>query len=149
MPADRRRWHTLCLLRLLPHMSVGWAAPAGWLKYAKQREIGLGYGKAPLQFNHPSAISTLPSTGDLVITDSWNHRLQVVSPRGTSRLACGKFGVGKGQFWQPASVVANEKSVFIADTQNHRIQKLRADNFSTLRSVGSFGDGRGQMNMPK
>lgn len=78
-------------------------------------------------FFGPRDIAIL-SDGTLLITDTGNHRLQVMTPEGQFTRAVGSFGNQPGQFNEPVGLaVGPDGSVFVADTWNHRIQRLSPD----------------------
>jgi tetratricopeptide (TPR) repeat protein len=56
----------------------------------------------------------------------------------------GSFGTQAGQFNAPEGIVVDaEQRLYIADTQNHRVQKLASDG-SFLLSWGGSGSGKGE-----
>jgi DNA-binding beta-propeller fold protein YncE len=60
----------------------------------------------------------------------------------------GFHGSDEGQFDNPHGIAVNsEGSVFVADTENNRIQKFRSDG-SFIRTWGSLGTGNGQFDGP-
>lgn len=60
----------------------------------------------------------------------------------------GKRGSGPGQFLEPNAIALDiADNVYVADTGNDRIQKLKADG-TFLREVGGFGWQDGQFNKP-
>jgi len=62
--------------------------------------------------------------------------------------AFGARGNGPGQFLDPNALALDMAgNLFVADTGNDRIQKLKADG-TFLREVGGFGWGDGQLNKP-
>lgn len=90
-------------------------------------KVGAGDG----QFKFPQGVAFLPN-GNLVVTDSANHRVQVFSidsgGNGTFVTKYGQKGTGAGQFDTPASIsTANDGSIWVADTRNHRVQKRAAN----------------------
>ncbi len=85
---------------------------------AESADGGLGL------FFGPRDIAVL-SDGNLVITDTGNHRLQVMTPDGQFISQVGGFGNQPGQFNEPVGLaVGPDGSVFVADTWNGRIQRL-------------------------
>jgi len=66
----------------------------------------------------------------------------------TFTLAWGNYGAAPGQFLFPPGVVTDALgNVYVADQQNHRIQKFdRLGNLIVI--MGSFGSGNGQFNSP-
>jgi DNA-binding beta-propeller fold protein YncE len=116
------------------------------LRYMSQHVLGGGYRGQ--MFHHPSSATMLPADGDLVVADSWNHRLQFFSPHGRIRQTFGSFGVKPGEFWQPRGLAANNYSVFVVDTGNHRVQKLRLVNMTVSRVIGTYGRGIYQFRFP-
>jgi sugar lactone lactonase YvrE len=59
-------------------------------------------------------------------------------------------GTGNGQFSSPFGVAVDPSgNIFVADTNNHRIQKISGVDGSFLAKFGSFGTGNGQFNGPR
>lgn len=88
-----------------------------------------GFGKAPRQFNEPRGLA-ISKTGDLYVADTKNHRIQVF---GLSSLILkaiwgkrgGILGDKAGEFNEPWDVVVDRQgNVWIADKNNHRLQKF-------------------------
>jgi len=70
--------------------------------------------------------------GDMVLTEPW----------------CGDEGSGDGEFNRPLDIAVNDEgNIFIADTHNHRIQKLSPTG-EYLAQWGSEGTGEGEFNLP-
>jgi DNA-binding beta-propeller fold protein YncE len=60
----------------------------------------------------------------------------------------GSHGSGEGQFDNPAGIAVNSHgSVFVADTDNNRIQKFNSEGHF-IRTWGSLGTGNGQFDGP-
>ena len=65
---------------------------------------------------------------ELLVTDTGNHRLQLLDREGNFLRAVGSFGNQPGQFNEPVGLAAApDGSVYVADTWNGRIQRLSAD----------------------
>jgi sugar lactone lactonase YvrE len=70
--------------------------------------------------------------GDLALDEPW----------------CGVEGSGDGEFNRPSDIAVDQTgNIFIADTQNHRIQKLSPTG-EYLGQWGSVGSGEGEFNTP-
>ena len=89
-----------------------------------------GRGSGRLQFNNPEGIAISPITGQVYIADRNNHRIQVLNPDLTfsyssfSHSFSGK-GSANGQFNEPSDIAIDSQGlVYVADTNNHRIQKF-------------------------
>jgi sugar lactone lactonase YvrE len=59
----------------------------------------------------------------------------------------GKFGAGDGEFNNPTGIVVTADMIYVADRDNHRIQKFTRQG-AFLWKVGTQGSGNGQLNMP-
>ena len=129
-----------------------------------------GFGNGQGQFNNPYDV-TVDAVGNVFVADSSNHRIQKFNSTGSFLLAwgwdvkvggvtgfetCGPLdtckagtaGAGIGQLNTPAGVtVDGAGNVYIADTENHRIQKFDS-NGVFLDQWGSLGSGNGQFNRP-
>ena len=103
-----------------------------------------GPGNTPGTFNAPRGISTAPD-GSIYVADSLNHRIQHFSATGELLNFWGSFADASagdapgGTFNEPWDVaVADDGSVYVADTWNHRIQKFSPEGeFITM--WGFFG----------
>ena len=98
-------------------------------------------GSEPGDLNTPRGIDIAPD-GTIYIADSLNHRIQQFSPDGLLLNGWGTFANAQdedapgGTFNEPWDVaVADDGSIFVADTFNHRIQKFD----STGRFIASWG----------
>ncbi len=105
-----------------------------------------GSGAEPGRFNAPRGIKIGPD-GSIYVADSRNHRIQHLSPTGEVLQSWGSFAdrsqgaAPGGTFNEPWDIaVAQDGSVFVSDTWNHRIQKFTADG-QFVKEWGYFGQG--------
>jgi tripartite motif-containing protein 71 len=85
-------------------------------------------GTAAGQFKFPQGVAFSSDGSQLWITDSGNGRLQRCNVgsngEGTGCVIFGQLGTGAGQFKVPTGIdVGPDGSVWVADTQNNRIQR--------------------------
>ena len=79
------------------------------------------------QFYGPRDILLLDDNR-LLITDTGNHRLQIMDRDGNFLDSVGQFGSQPGQFNEPVGLARGpEGSVYLADTWNGRIQQFTSD----------------------
>ena len=101
-------------------------------------------GNDPLQFKYPKRIAVNRTTGQVVVTENNNNRVQVLNSNMTFSHMFGSYGSGRGQLQCPIDVaVGNEGFVYVADRKYHGndcIQKLTIDG----QFVCSFGTERFQ-----
>ena len=85
------------------------------------REIGKGREKLV----GPEGIAVDPSSGNVYVADTANHRISVFSSNGTFISKWGQFGAVDGSFKSPTGIAIDPSSgnVYVADTANHRISK--------------------------
>ncbi|KAL3998266.1 NHL repeat family protein [Acanthocheilonema viteae] len=76
--------------------------------------------------------------GQLVITDFNNHRLVVISSRGTVDMKMyGSEGDSEGSFCRPQGItIDNEGHILVCDSRNNRIQVLSLDGMQCIASFG-------------
>jgi sugar lactone lactonase YvrE len=86
---------------------------------------GKGGGRG--QFDFPRGIAA-ERTGNILVSDTNNGRIQRFSPAGTFISLFGSVGSGPGQFREPNGLATDSKgNIYVADTGNHRVQKLTVD----------------------
>lgn len=106
--------------------------------------LGTGIG----QFGYPRSLAAVKgdSAGGVVVGDTSNNRVQSFKPDGTSTGVFGTNARGPGLFMLPRSVaVANDGSLWVADTFSDRIQKLSASGapLASYGRVSTFGPAEG------
>ena len=100
-----------------------------------------------------SAGIALDGAGNVYVTTG-NHQILKLSPKGTVLARWGSEGSGPGQFeWNtadtfPGITMDTRGNIYVADTRNHRIQKLSPTG-TPLAQWGDFGDLPGQLNNPE
>ena len=107
---------------------------------------------AVAKFNFPYGI-TVDGSGNIYVSDAYNHRIRKVTPTGSVTTYAGSGTVGSldspsaisAQFNTPESVVIADGSLFVADTGNHRIREISAAGaVSTFAgSTAGFADATG------
>jgi streptogramin lyase len=85
-------------------------------------------GSGDLQFNDPCGVD-VDEQGNVYVADTFNHRIQAFTPEGALFYKQGVRGDGNGQFNSPYGIAVDEASethvfVYVADTENDRIQKF-------------------------
>jgi sugar lactone lactonase YvrE len=113
------------------------------------------YGAATnAALNMPVGI-TSDSAGNLLIADSYNHRIRKIDTNGIITTVAGKSSAGytgdgvaatNAALYYPAGITLDaSNNIFIADTMNSRVRKVDASGFITTiagtNSAGSTGDG--------
>ncbi len=86
----------------------------------------------------------------LFVAETGRHRLLVFDLRsgaGASEALeiWGRRGSGDGQFNFPTALALGERSLWVADTLNFRIQRLDPETGNVLGSWGSLGDAAGEL----
>jgi hypothetical protein len=123
------------------------------------RHVG-SQGAAPGQFNHPQSVSVVSSqlTGIgeawVVVGDSWNHRVQVLTLLGAVvRVLAAGDGVGPLSDWLlGVTVCVATGEVLVSDTANHRVVSWRFDDgggFRVLCGTGVAGSDDGHFDRPR
>jgi len=70
---------------------------------------------------------TINSAGILYVTDSGSDEIFKLDTLGTELKYVGGYGWDEGSFDQPVDVFANPLNVYVADKNNHRIQRFDKD----------------------
>ncbi len=130
---------------------VGRADPATAVEHPPSLVSTWGtHGTGDGQFDGPAGVAIDPTTGDIYVTDTENHRVQKFDADGTFLAKWGTEGTGDGQFGYPEAVAVDPTTgdVYIADSWNHRVQKFDADG-TFLTTWGTIGFGDGQFVLPQ
>ena len=105
-------------------------------------------GNGPLQFYTPIGITVHPTTGQIFIADTFNHRIQVLNKDLTYSHSFGKEGSSPEQFNKPYDVTFdNEGYLYIADNENHCIKKFTSTG-QYISTFSSRGSNPGQIKYP-
>jgi DNA-binding beta-propeller fold protein YncE len=120
------------------------------------RHVG-SQGSAPGQFKSPTAVTVVPAwlTGTdeswLVVTDSFNHRVQVLTHTGTVvRILQGNAVIKLGYGLKGVSVCVSTGEVLVTDSDHHRVVSWRLADGGGLHVLcgGGKGSGDGQLDGP-
>ncbi|HQF88240.1 MAG TPA: NHL repeat-containing protein [Acidobacteriota bacterium] len=118
-----------------------------------------GPGTADQQLDHPQGIAIAPN-GDLIVADSGNNRVLRWDPQGRCLLVLGinrpdpdlgglQAGEEPGELDAPKGACADALgNIYVADTNNHRIQKFGHDG-SVALVFGEEGADAGQLYYPR
>ena len=111
--------------------------------------IAGGHGDS--SFRHPSSLAS-DCDGNLVVTDTHNHRIVKLGPDGSCIWAVGgrdsegnpRSGTAQLEFDNPQALTTDsENNIYVADSRNCRVQKLSPEgDFLTI--FGSWGNANGQ-----
>lgn len=101
----------------------------------------------PWYFNKPSDIA-LGQENEVYLSDTGNHRIQVLHHDGTYLRSFGSFGTAPGQLNEPGGIAVYADEVLVADSRNHRIQVFNHSSGAFLRGWGQPGTAAGQFNLP-
>ena len=114
----------------------------------KQRKSIGNQGSRPGQLNHPCGVA-FSVTGDILVADQFNHRIQVFSRDGNSLKCVGTRGKAPLQFNCPIGIAVHptSKKIYVADSDNNRVHVLNKD-LTFCTTFGSTGSGKGDFNNP-
>jgi len=99
------------------------------------------------ELSPPSGFCLSPS-GNLILADDFNHRIQIYDTHHNLLKSFGCKGKNPGEFHYPRGIaIDREENIYVADSWNHRVQKFDAAG-KHLLSIGSCGESKGQLNEP-
>jgi len=92
-------------------------------------------GSTDGKFSNPSYVA-VDSSDRIIVTDTFNHRIQIFNSAGVYQSQFGSFGGGNGQFYNPTGIaVDSDDRIIVADSFNHRIQ-IFSSNGDFIQSFG-------------
>ena len=98
-----------------------------------------GEGSGPLEFDCPFGIAVHPTTGQIYIADSGNHRIQVINNDFTYSHSIGSEGTAPGQLQCPTDVALDSAgNIYVCDNDNTSINVFTLDGMF-IRQFGSRG----------
>ncbi|HEV7918047.1 MAG TPA: 6-bladed beta-propeller, partial [Solirubrobacterales bacterium] len=111
------------------------------------------YGNLSGEFNFPTDVA-VSAGGDLYVAEEGNSRIQKFNSSGApvalwgANGGDGSSGGGSGEFAYPGGLtVGSNGNVYVADTDNHRVQVLTSSGVH-LMNIGSVGSGGGELSAP-
>ena len=117
--------------------------------FAFERYIGgpsHGDLREPGLFAAPTNVA-VDGKGNLYVTDTWNHRVQIFDQKGAFVRTFGSHGVTPGQFVRPKGIaVDSEGHIYVADAEFNNFQVFSPEG-KVLLAVGSFGNDPGQFTL--
>ena len=112
------------------------------------------FGKEDGFFNYPVGLTLDRETNSLIVADTGNDRIQILSTDGEHRKTFGLLGKhetnsdGVPLFKLPHDVAVIARKIYVTDLGNHRIQVLTMDG-QHVRSLGSHGTKTGMFVNPR
>eukprot|EP00731_Ephydatia_muelleri_P008269 Em0004g607a len=98
-----------------------------------------------IQCNGPRCVA-IHDNGDIYV-GSDDGCIYVFDQTGQLKNTIGSSGSGDGQFSSPSGISIKGDVLYVADTDNHRVQKLTSSG-KFLHKFGKEGSGQGQLNRP-
>ncbi len=109
-------------------------------------EVFGGRGAGADQFHYPTGLA-VDRSGVLFVADSYNHRIQRITPSG-GVAAIGGRGTARAQFLSPQGVAVDiEDSFYVVEQGGNRVQKFTREGVLTL-VFGKPGRAEGELNGP-
>jgi len=106
-----------------------------------------GGGTSDGMFHYPTLISVTP-TGNIIVTDSLNFRVQVFSPEGRFLWKIGGMGDSPGAFSRPKGVASDsDGNIYVVDALFDNIQMFDKQG-RLLMAFGEHGSGPGAFRLP-
>ncbi|MCM8803790.1 MAG: NHL repeat-containing protein [Candidatus Omnitrophica bacterium] len=99
-----------------------------FISEGKPTNILGSYGNIPGRFNNPSGICVDEKDGSIYVIDKGNARVQKFNRRGEFLGWFGSYGYKSGKMREPTGIVLDNKGyLYITDTRNSRIYKIKID----------------------
>lgn len=135
--------HTLFASLLFVAVSVPFIAHAEYgdtTTFIGQPMYGNNVSRTAAIFDFPEDVA-FSSSGYLYIADTFNHAIRKISPSGTVTTVAGNGGYGshngnvtKARFAYPRGIDVTDSAIFIADSGNDAIRKIKGTKVKTIVS---------------
>lgn len=100
----------------------------------------------PGRFAAPTNVAVDPQ-GNLYVTDTWNHRVQIFDRRGRFLRAFGVHGTRPGSFVRPKGIALDSQGhIYVADAEFNNVQIFTPEG-QPLLSIGRLGSDRGEFTL--
>ncbi|CAF0790890.1 unnamed protein product [Adineta ricciae] len=102
------------------------------------RQVGQ-WGNGPMEFWCPCGLAITRNNEHLIVVDSWNHRLQMLTIDGQFiRATSGTKGRGLDELNNPRDVCVNTSNewIIVSDSGNHRLVVYDLKHFQVQRVIG-------------
>ena len=100
-----------------------------------------------VKFSYPYGVA-LDGAGNIYVSDTWNHRIQKLSPEGEPLAKWGEYGAEANNFSYPWGIAVDKLgNIFVADSANSRIIK-DSQKGRQLLVIGKEGKQEGQFHLP-
>ena len=96
-------------------------------------------GQKPGQFDEPAGIF-VAIDGSLFVSDTENGRIQKIDRQTGTAVVIGEQGRGDGQFTEPVSLLMHASNLYIADSNNSRIQVVSPEGEFRQKIVPDTSD---------
>jgi hypothetical protein len=134
---------TVAVLFLVFLTAAQASAPA--FQYIHSFGAGNGRQSGPGQLATPEGVAVQRATGDVLVADNMNDRIQEFAPTGKFIRAFGTQGSKTGQFNSPIGLGVNHAGdIYVADNVNARVQEF-SSTFKFIRRFGTFSTGPGDL----
>ncbi len=99
-------------------------------------------------FNNPQGVAL--SNSYLYVSEYGNNQVRIFGNYGSTVIGnFGSFGSGDGEFFRPHGIAVDSAGyVYVADTNNHRVQKFTSGGVF-VEAFGSYGTGDGEFDAPR
>lgn len=98
------------------------------------------------QFNLPYGLVVDPTTGDIIVADTYNNVIRSITPAGVVSTLAGSYRIGStngtaanASFWGPHGVAIDKAgNIFVVDRFNGQIRKITPTGTVSLFSSGQY-----------
>jgi DNA-binding beta-propeller fold protein YncE len=94
------------------------------------------------EFDHPSGITVLGSSGEVAVADRSNHRVQIFDSEGNYKRQFGTEGNEDGQLFSPAGLASDAHGNLLVTDRTNRLQVFSPESkhLCTRSDLGLHGD---------